>query len=279
MMYKKEFKCELLTPTFNYGSDSKKPELRAPSLKGVLRFWWRAIHPNLNVQELQKQEEKLFGGTKEKVKAQFSLRIIDENIKHGSSQPVPHKNRGDKGYFQKTAILEKSSFIIKVQSFDLNAFNSISSLIKLISILGGIGGRTRRGMGSFKITSSSIEVTRNYIDELIGSINPHFEYGNFPSANWPYIKEITIGENPKTVKEISHATHVIKGHNTRTYERFVGDASRDNRLASPVYISFFEGEVKKLYPIITILNTISKRGMLTDQGRELQNQLRQLVIS
>ena len=56
-------KCEIVTPMFCYGADGKTPELRAPSLKGALRFWWRAIHPNLDLERLKKEETEIFGGS------------------------------------------------------------------------------------------------------------------------------------------------------------------------------------------------------------------------
>ena len=46
-MEKIVFECESVTPMFMYGADGKTPELRPASVKGVMRFWWRAINGNL----------------------------------------------------------------------------------------------------------------------------------------------------------------------------------------------------------------------------------------
>ncbi len=48
---------------FLAGADGTTPELRAPSIKGALRFWWRAMNGHLSLEELRKQESDLFGNT------------------------------------------------------------------------------------------------------------------------------------------------------------------------------------------------------------------------
>ena len=70
------FHCETITPMFLAGADGKTPELRPPSIKGALRFWWRAMNGHLvekkkdkngkeywDYTELKKQEAEIFGGT------------------------------------------------------------------------------------------------------------------------------------------------------------------------------------------------------------------------
>ncbi len=38
------FECETITPMFLACADGKTPELRPPSIKGLMRFWWRAMN-------------------------------------------------------------------------------------------------------------------------------------------------------------------------------------------------------------------------------------------
>jgi CRISPR-associated protein Cmr1 len=47
-MEKITFECEIITPMFMYGGDGKTLELRPSEFKGMLRFWWRALHPELS---------------------------------------------------------------------------------------------------------------------------------------------------------------------------------------------------------------------------------------
>ncbi|GAB4407644.1 MAG: hypothetical protein OHK0053_34270 [Microscillaceae bacterium] len=57
------FTCETITPMFLSGADGQIPELRPPSIKGALRFWWRAMNGHLDLKTLKEQESLIFGGT------------------------------------------------------------------------------------------------------------------------------------------------------------------------------------------------------------------------
>ncbi len=77
------FHCHTISPMFLGGADSDQAELRAPSVKGALRFWERAIARHLifdNGREdhirLLRNDEGLFGGvftTQEKSKVSVSI--------------------------------------------------------------------------------------------------------------------------------------------------------------------------------------------------------------
>ncbi len=47
-----KFECEIITPMFLGGADGKSAELRAPTINGALRFWWRAMNGHLPLKEL-----------------------------------------------------------------------------------------------------------------------------------------------------------------------------------------------------------------------------------
>lgn len=59
------FQCEVLTPMFLSGTDQKMCELRAASLRGVMRYWYRAAlgAQGLNLARVREQEAKVFGST------------------------------------------------------------------------------------------------------------------------------------------------------------------------------------------------------------------------
>ncbi len=61
---------------FLAGADGKTPELRPPSIKGLMRFWWRAMNGHLPLEELKKEEGKIFGTSDEKIgRSKFNIRI------------------------------------------------------------------------------------------------------------------------------------------------------------------------------------------------------------
>ncbi len=57
--------CEIITPMFMAGADGKIPELRPSEFKGMMRFWWRAVKAEDDIEKLKKEEAKIFGGTGE----------------------------------------------------------------------------------------------------------------------------------------------------------------------------------------------------------------------
>lgn len=79
------FTCETITPMFLSGADGTTPELRAPSIKGALRFWWRAMNgddPNMKT-----EEAKLFGGSgDEEGKSKFTIEVL---------KPLPQTSRNE----------------------------------------------------------------------------------------------------------------------------------------------------------------------------------------
>lgn len=60
-----EVTFELTTPAYAGTADTGKTEgLRPPTLKALLRFWWRAMHAELRGDDLFRAEESLFGSTR-----------------------------------------------------------------------------------------------------------------------------------------------------------------------------------------------------------------------
>lgn len=57
---KNEFEIEAITPMFLAGADPHSAELRVPSVKGALRFWWRATS---NIRDIRnKKLQEVAGG-------------------------------------------------------------------------------------------------------------------------------------------------------------------------------------------------------------------------
>lgn len=78
----RKFEVEVVTPMFLGGSNVGDAELRAPSLKGALRFWWRATCEINDLKDLREKEGLLFGDTSNK--APFSVCIENPH----DAQPV-----------------------------------------------------------------------------------------------------------------------------------------------------------------------------------------------
>jgi CRISPR type III-B/RAMP module RAMP protein Cmr1 len=55
------FELEFITPAF-IGGANQQAELRPASFVGLLRWWWRALKGECNIEKLREEEIKIFGG-------------------------------------------------------------------------------------------------------------------------------------------------------------------------------------------------------------------------
>ena len=82
---------EFLTPAFLAGADQNVPEIRVPSIRGELRWWFRALGGTPS------EEAELFGSVHGSVLASaVVLRVSDVAAKFGQDISVPQES--DKGY-------------------------------------------------------------------------------------------------------------------------------------------------------------------------------------
>ncbi len=289
------FKCKILTPMFIGGADGRTPEIRAPSIKGMMRFWWRAINGSLSIDELRKKEGELFGSSDEDVgRAKFTLFIqkcwdTDPGYEY---HPLPHHSGGKNCvYLNETpscnrngkcsknflfpAIKPDKEFTCIIRAINENIM-PVQTIFEISFLLGGLGKRSRRGFGSVGITHIDVNPAPQYssIEEIYGllkSIEPDtYDLNNgkiirvktaHPKATYPYIKEIEIGKSTNSwealVKKIGGASHKHDCYYTGFVEK-VGEDSY--RFASPVYVSVIKNRDNDYLPIITTLNCAFESG-------------------
>jgi len=84
-MFRAELELEAITPIFMRGADQTKAEIRAPSIKGLMRWWFRALAGNYfgnEIDKLRKAEENVFGSTNQRSKVVIEVNVDDEyNLK------------------------------------------------------------------------------------------------------------------------------------------------------------------------------------------------------
>jgi len=255
------FQCQTITPMFMSGADNRSLELRAPSLKGIMRFWWRAIQAENDIKGLRKWEMQLFGGTGDQPgRSSFCIRILNvPQLTQRQYPMLPH--RTDNSCINRAAIIDTNFNV--VFSFRNSSFDPkhLQALFLLTSILGGAGKRNRRGFGSFRIVSIDGRtfdeaINIDYILTLLDLLKPGL-YHKTPAMtitssltahpSYPYIQEIEVGRPSQSMdmllKTIGQASH---DHNSC----YTG--SGNPRLASPVYVSVIK-DSKQYYPVITTL--------------------------
>ncbi len=256
------YNCEFISPAFIYGAN-KEPEFRIPSLKGIIRYWWRAAKV-LPTQELREEESKLFGSSSNKYgKSQLIMQVIKDQTAPKNTALLPHKNK-----VQRKALIGS----VKIALLSKDYIRIFENTFELAITLGGIGRRTRRGFGSMNIIKKNndnyeyhdINDLFDRLFKLLLTFNNNFtkidektivyndNSDNDTKANYPYIKAVYIGESYEKVNDALIKIGKI-AHNFSDYDS-LGYAKGEHRLASPVVVSI--SKVKnEFYLIITKLNT------------------------
>lgn len=201
------FTVETLTPLFLGGADQRADvELRPASVRGALRFWYRALWAGVygdDVRALQSAEGKLFGDTDAAsrivVRLSGSLRPEPLKIKPPAREDEP----GGAAYMlwsmlrlQRQAIPAGKTFTMEIQARrrptnaeadgedDRAAVRQTLATLWLLTHLGGLGARARRGGGNLAIHPHnpsapldplleelpSLEIQARTLDELQGEL-------------------------------------------------------------------------------------------------------------
>ncbi len=159
-----KFKLTLqtITPLFLGGADPRgEPELRAASFRGVLRFWWRALVAGVvgdgNLAALREAETAVFGETERG--SPVIVRVW------GQARPqsaLPHQP--GVGYLLWSMVRTKRQYLPARTSFTLilqtppgvksdEPLKRALAAVWLLTHLGGVGSRSRRGGGSVQVTN------------------------------------------------------------------------------------------------------------------------------
>jgi CRISPR-associated protein Cmr1 len=169
------FDLKIVTPMFLGGANITDAELRVPSIKGMLRFWWRATCGIESLEEMKKMEAEIFGSTEQK--ASFSIQVVNSNninsmldLKergekfkvHGHNVNIidylsygTHKpEKGQGNVYFKQYITPDSSFSLKFQFYNNELKGDLLRAFYFFIAYGGLGSRNRNGFGSLHIKNN-----------------------------------------------------------------------------------------------------------------------------
>ncbi|OAT80418.1 type III-B CRISPR module RAMP protein Cmr1 [Desulfotomaculum copahuensis] len=158
---------KLTTPLFMAGADQTGAEMRAPSIKGALRFWYRAIALSQlgSWQEVQEKERKIFGSSKTG-QGRFLITVERKGLSSSKTFDFKHDQAGivylgyglkdaQRKYFEPGASITVK-LLFKPGSGEETVEPVMKALIAL-GLFGGLGARARNGLGSVAITSLQID--------------------------------------------------------------------------------------------------------------------------
>lgn len=194
-MYEATFELEAITPLFMRGADQNKAEFRSASVKGVMRWWLRALAGSYfgdNIEALRKAEGMVFGsaGSGGARRSRVFVRAEVKDKREGSvfqhadswrdekaivwSEYVDYlffsaldkrKNRKTGGVDVKSRFRyydPGSKFEVILSSWDRDAFLLAEASLWMAINLGGFGFRARRGAGSLKVTKTKGDANLNF---------------------------------------------------------------------------------------------------------------------
>ncbi|EKD51377.1 MAG: hypothetical protein ACD_62C00269G0003 [uncultured bacterium] len=154
------FDLEVVTPLFLSGADQRVAELRTASIKGMLRFWWRALYGSDDVIGMKKEENRVFGSTASK--STIKIRIIHKEepkqyvgadlpagipfCVHGKSTGIIHYLFGQ-AYSKRNFIPPLTKFELSIQ-FHSEDQIKVTNTVKTFFKYGCLGSRSRNGFGS-----------------------------------------------------------------------------------------------------------------------------------
>ncbi len=185
-MREKNYNFFIITPLIMSGSDKNKVELRTPSIKGMLRWWFRFYKSSfLNVDELRKFESEIFGSTENS--SLFYMRLLEEP--QGKEDAYLCMNDKSRSSIRRNSFSPSQSFELSFKFFPHFKYqDEIENSLMLLSLFGGIGARWRRGFGSVqiensKLKSNTLENLSNEVTEKIKNLKGNNKPDNFLSIS------------------------------------------------------------------------------------------------
>ena len=178
---------KVVTPMFMSGAEQSQAELRLPSIKGALRFWWRALawgRLNGDLAEIRRQENALFGSTAtgqaavlmklhpyqvetHELKSNKKDRVLYDRdnvigdgarylgygVMHAFTSRDRHTQevKNYEGELIRPCLLAPFTFRVSMMcklSVQEEQVTQLKEAIQLFGLIGGLGSRARKGYGS-----------------------------------------------------------------------------------------------------------------------------------
>lgn len=169
-MYKATFEVEAVTPIFMRGANQKEVEIRSSSIKGLVRWWFRALAGNYfgdNINKLRDAENAVFGSTGERSRVIVEVNDVKDNPKKIKNGELTQELQKLQYLWFSIKILSQkhqmnyyyprgSIFRLTIKSHDEKPFKLALTSFWALVVLGGIGFRNRRGAGSLKFVGGNL---------------------------------------------------------------------------------------------------------------------------
>ncbi len=164
-----KIKAEVITPLIIAGADNRKPDLgveglRPPSLRGAMRWWFRAMMGGIvgDLKALKALESEVFGSTEGASSAR--IRTYLRASKPGEAHLCMNDKGNRRANIRRPAFLEGSEFELCIRC-EFGSSSIVLGSLWLLAMLGGVGARVRRGFGSLAMSPED-EATEKVLEDF-----------------------------------------------------------------------------------------------------------------
>jgi CRISPR-associated protein Cmr1 len=157
----------ITTPMFCSGADQTRAELRLPSFKGVLRFWWRSLAWGRGLRDpkqLREAEARLFGSAGDDGQSKVLLRTVQP----GGQVPVVEQRHFQQNTWQGYVGFgitdgqqrptrhyvkpgTKWTILVLIRDEAVENLEQVRDAMLAVGLVGGMGARSRKGWGSLTL--------------------------------------------------------------------------------------------------------------------------------
>jgi CRISPR-associated protein Cmr1 len=273
------FHLYLDSPAFIAGTDKNNPEMRSASIRGQLRYWLRALlgASQTNMEKLYEQEKAIFGATD--VGSKLGIQVYPLVAVSGKVPMMPHRTEHQKQGWQ-YALSEEQHFELNIVTRPgVQLPNEALNALKIWSLLGGIGKRSRRMFGAVRILATAetkndwyphynsptdlADIIKDALKKTIrvGAIGgiPAFPTLH-PDHSWVIVGKESFADGLEANRALFG---LLRNNKFRQKSNTFGYAGREGRRASPLIaqVRQIDGEY---YPILTAMRSRPDRNPTVD---------------
>lgn len=243
----------IVTPMFIGDAEQKASGISPASVKGALRFWWRALRwgqirteiqsDTVALQRLHKEEADLFGTAADNGKAaRFTLRVNAQTVNITSSTDWPSRGNDPSGYlgiglwasgspndknFQphREYIKENQRFSVEMlasASLSAETIQQLRDALTAWGLFGGLGSRARRAFGSVAIESLDDDTSLQFtnVDDYQSAVDKFFSSYRIKNIGQPpftAISKQTQFSISNELKASARTAHAMLGNAFKNY--------------------------------------------------------------
>lgn len=201
-----EYRCTLVTPMYGGGVEAgvvdQDMPIRATAIRGQLRYWWRFLHrqrhPALSATEILSAERRIWGGLGDASKlTKSTVTISVKSARHVRPRLTGAKSYPTARYVLYPALAQGKNAELLVPGFKFDLITSgpdefiaeIRESVQWWAAFGGLGARTRRGLGAVRVDDDNgrpLQIPSDAELEAAGCqlTTKKFGNGNDPLKPW-----------------------------------------------------------------------------------------------